>query len=342
MLRAGRRTGGLGWPTAVLMLAAVLAGGDAVGGVDRVSAAHPGPAVAMLRPPGKAARPRPSKRPARDASAHRPPGRDARPHAPRKPPEGREEQGPRRPPRRRPRGRALRDNPFRPAPQDQGPLRKGEADQLLRFARQRMPHVYDALRRLREQNPRRFDRRLAELAPRLRQLRRLFEEDPSLAELLVEHITHVERLNRIRMFIARNRNRPEVLRRAAGEVRRVMADLRRIETDVLQRRIQQLTKDRETLVEEDYARLTDPASDLLDEPPEIRRIVGRLRRAASDRERAAIEQQLRSVCRRRIDERIRMLRERVQRMRRNAAAEIDRRVRQFIENARRDRDRDVP
>ena len=334
---AGRVTRGVRWLTA-----GIVALGMAWDPADPAAAAPPG-AAALVRPPGKAGESRTSKRtsgPRR--SAQRRAGPAARRPPKDRPPAGREEDGPRRLPRRPPRGRALRDNPFRPAPQDLGPLRPGEAEQLLGFARQRMPHVYDALQRLRRQNPQRFDRRLADLAPRLRQLRRLFDEDPGLAKLLVEHIRNVEKLNRIRMFIARNRNRSEAVRRAAGEVRRIMADLRRIEIDVLQRRIDQLTRERDELVEQDFARLLDPSNDLLGEPPEIRRIVGRLRRARSERERSAIEQQLRNVCQRRIDERIGALQQRVRRMRSRAADEIEQRVRQFIENARRGRGHDIP
>ncbi len=221
-------------------------------------------------------------------------------------------------------------------------MREGEADRLLQFARHRMPRVYEALQRLRETNPQGFQRRLADLAPRLRQLRRLYEQDPALGDLLVEHVRNVERLNRIRMFVARNRNRPEALRRAAAEARRAIVALRRIEIDVLTRRIEQLRRDRDAQIEEMLGRLTDPDAELLAEPPEIRRIVGRLRRAANDRERAAIEQQLRRICEHRIDERIAALRERIGRMRRNAAVEIDRRVQRFIEDARKSRVRDVP
>jgi hypothetical protein len=61
-----------------------------------------------------------------------------------------------------------------------------QAEQLMEFLQEHFPKRHRLLRRLQEHNPRAFERRVAELAPRVLELLLRTREDPELGELLIE------------------------------------------------------------------------------------------------------------------------------------------------------------
>ena len=61
-----------------------------------------------------------------------------------------------------------------------------QTEQLMEFLEEHFPKRHRLLRRLQEHNPRAFERRVSELAPRVLELLLRTREDPELGELLIE------------------------------------------------------------------------------------------------------------------------------------------------------------
>jgi len=217
-------------------------------------------------------------------------------------------------------------NPFLPLPQELGPPSAEEAHELMFFARQRVRTVFDALDDLRRNAPGAFRGRLREMAPRLRMLRRLFDEDPRVAEAVVTHITNMEAIQRARRAWGASGSNPTRRQRIAAEVRRRAAENLRIERQVLLRRAERLEQERERLVQEEIERLTADDADLWAEPPPLRDLAEDVRQAASEREHDPALAALRAALEERLEHLTQRLRFRAEDITRNARGEIDRRL----------------
>lgn len=248
-------------------------------------------------------------------------------------------QPPSHPPPRDPRG----PGPFplaeliRPAPEDEGPLEAGEQEELLAFAEQRVPAVYEALRRMQEDAPQRFSERMQRVAPRLRQLKRIFERNPALGRRIVRYAENQQRMHTARRIVEQGERSPAMRRRLAAELRPLMAENLRIEMAVLNDRIDDLSTRRDEAIEAELRRLTGEGHDWANEPAEVRQLLRRFRAADDDAEREAILAELRRVGAERVDGEIAHLRERLEAMRTNAPVEVDRRMRRILEPPGRDR-----
>lgn len=274
----------------------------------------------MLAPPGwpqeREDRPPRPQRAAR-RSAQSPPDRVDRPKTER-PPDGREGRG------TRPLAAEL---PIRPGPEDAGPLRPGEEEELFVFAQRALPaDMVNAMRRLRSRDPDGFRRVMEMRAPRLRFLRRLFEINPQLARDIVDHAANMNAIRRAREFLRARPDDPGRRRRAVNVIRERCAASVRLEARILAERARMLETSRDGDAERALQRLLAPEADLAAEPPEIREAVQALRDAVSAADQRTARARLKELLATRIDQEIQELRRREQRLRAGAAAEVDRRV----------------
>lgn len=226
---------------------------------------------------------------------------------------------------------------LRPLPEDEGPLQPGEADELIEFARRNVPFVHRALRRMEDSAPDEFERRLERAAPRLRQLKRIFDRNPQLGERIVRFAENQQRIRIAKRNWDEGDRSPALRQRVMQEVRPLLAENMRIEQDVLRERLDDLTSRREVQIDREVERLTADGLDPADVPADVRELLRKYRDAATDADRDALRRQLRRVGAERIDSEISALRERVNRMRNNAAREVDRRVGRFFDSPPHDR-----
>jgi hypothetical protein len=219
--------------------------------------------------------------------------------------------------------RAVLGNPLRPLPEDLGPLRPGEEEELLEFARTHLRRQFQMLRRLRTRNPARFQERFERVLPRLRQLRRLFDENPTLARYIVRH---VENLEAIKARLRHWRARPEEREGVRGQVRARVAENLRLERLILEERLSELQDRRDRLVDRELDRLLYPKTDLAPEPERLRALVERYDSAVGDDEREQILDDIREMIGERLDHEVKRLQHRLREMRENRTAEVDQRV----------------
>lgn len=224
-------------------------------------------------------------------------------------------------------------NPFEPTPADRGPLAPGEERELLRFAKRRVPFAYRMLNRARRENPAAFAEHLERAAPRLRQLRRLFDSDPAQARRLVRYTADTQQLNHLRAKFRQNRDRPGAARRVANEARPLIADRLKIEREVLRAHVETLDEQRDQMIDAEMRRLMDPMTDLADKPPPLRMLLGRLRESDNPAQRKQLENRLRLMCTTHIERRIAHLRERQARISETPLADqVDQQLRRFLQS----------
>lgn len=216
---------------------------------------------------------------------------------------------------------------IRPDPEDEGPVTPEEERELLQFARKHVPFVHGALAEMREASPERYRFRLETAAPRLRQLRRIFDREPALGRRILRYAENQQRIRTARRIWDESEERTPVLRRRlAAEVRPLMAENLRIELDVLDDRIRELTGERERAVDSEFRRLTREDADPAAQPDDVRELLRRYRASSDDAERAGLADRIREIGAQRVDDEVRLLRERAERMRSEAPREVDRRV----------------
>lgn len=221
-------------------------------------------------------------------------------------------------------------NPFRPDAEDLGPLRAGEDQELLGFAREFVPRVYQMLNQLKSASPERFRFRLAQTAPRLRQLRRVAETNPPLARRLVAHSEQLEQIRQaVRRMNVGGGDNPQMRTRVGDLVRRRTRDLLHIEASVLTDRADELEKEREPRVQRLVDELIADGADLSAEPPPLQDAIRNIR-AAPAGEREPLMERLRSRLRLRFDESIERLRSRAEEIRSDPDGEVDRRAAEFM------------
>jgi hypothetical protein len=220
---------------------------------------------------------------------------------------------------------------LRPLPEDEGPLQPGEADELFEFARRNVPFVHRALRRMEDLAPDEFEHRLQRAAPRLRQLKRIFDRNPQLGERIVRFAENQQRIRFAKRNWDEGERSPALRQRLTQEIRPLFAENLRIEQDVLRERLDDLTARREVQIDREVERLTADGFDPADVPADVRELLRKYRDAATESELDAARRELRRVGENRIDSEISMLRERVNRVRNDAAREVDRRVGRFFD-----------
>ncbi|MFQ5805036.1 MAG: hypothetical protein ACE5I3_01160 [Phycisphaerae bacterium] len=231
-------------------------------------------------------------------------------------------------------GRLLGGHLLQRLPEDEGPLTPDQEVELMDFVRAHVPEVHRSLEQLRERDPAAFEQRLQDAAPRLRQLRRIFERDPELGANLVRYSENLHRIRRAR-WAWRNSEEPEARRRLRAAVRRMLAQNLRIEVAVLEDQAQQLEQQRDERVDAAVERWQSDDIDVAGESEELREVVRTWRAAQTDEERQALAGELRRISSERVDRRIARLRNRAARLRENAVEEVDRRMQRWTEHAER-------
>lgn len=220
---------------------------------------------------------------------------------------------------------------FRPLPMDMGPVRPSEEKELLEFAREHAPRLFSAIESLREGDPERFRRRLGEIAPRLRQLHRIHERTPKLADLVRQHSENMFESMRLareaRRFEPGTPAHDEVL----GEIRNRMADVTRIECDALRVLADELDERRPERIAAWLKYFLDEAPEAADRAPSrLRGMIDAYRSTESEATRAELRARLAT----RVDELMRFetdnLRERAERRRQSMPDEVERRVERLL------------
>lgn len=210
---------------------------------------------------------------------------------------------------------------------DHRPLDEGEAPQLMEFARGHFPEVHQRLEQMARRNPEEFRRQLQRFAPRLRFIKRLQQEHPRLARIMLARIDNEQRIQRYRRAWD-NADAP-TRRRILREARERIADNLRLESEVLRLRVQRVRESLEQRVERWFAHLVKPGSDLADEPPAIREQVDRIHAAPAE-QRPALEDDLRDRIAAEMEDELAAIEERLRHRDERRAEEVDQRVRRLF------------
>jgi hypothetical protein len=224
---------------------------------------------------------------------------------------------------------------FQAAPEDQGPLKPGEADELLAFAEQHAPRVYQLMHGLQQRDPARFREKMAAHAPRLRHLRRIYELNPQMGAIIQAYADDLVAIERSARALRASRSGPpdspeyssdlEKLRSlVAGNVRR--------ECDALDLVADQFERERAARIDRRFAYLTGDAADLAAEPADLQRLIAAFRDAPAEPARAKLHEQIQAAVARQIDAEVAALRARATRLREDMTTEVDRRVKQALES----------
>lgn len=219
--------------------------------------------------------------------------------------------------------------PLPPSPEDEGPLRPGEVEELLEFARQKMPDMHQIMKRMRDRNPVEFDARFAPRAPRLRFLKRIFDRHPRLGELIAEHARNQKEIIEARNRVRRRGNAP-LDRPAVQYIRGRVANSVRAEGEIFREMAQMIADNREAEIDRWVERMLAPDFDALAQPPRFRELLDEIH-AADDEARPALEAALRDRVTERIDEVIGGLRRRAERLSADERQEVDHRVKRILE-----------
>lgn len=224
------------------------------------------------------------------------------------------------------RGRGPFGNPFRPLAQDQGPLQPGELEVLMAFAKENLAHVHAQLERLRERDPEQFEERMERIAPRLRQLRRLFSESPELADITVQHIANLDAVNQLRKPWQDCAQQPEKRSAMKKLIRDRLAENVTLETRLLALRLESVRSRNAEQVEADVAALLAPDADLAAEAEAVRELVADYHASADPSRQAEIRDALMRISTEALTERIAQMSARMEEMRVNGPEEVDRRL----------------
>jgi hypothetical protein len=222
---------------------------------------------------------------------------------------------------------------FRAAPEDQGPLKAGEADELLAFAEQHAPHMCQLMRGLRQRDPALFQEKMAAHAPRLRHLRRIYELNPQMGAIVqayAEDLVAIERsAQALRDLRSGPPDSPGYLN-GLQTLRNLVGDNVQRERDALDLVADQFEQQRAARIDRRVEYLTGDEADLTAEPQDLRGLIADFHKAATDAERAALRARIRTAVAGQVDAEIAALRARSARLREDTAAEVERRVKQAL------------
>ena len=221
---------------------------------------------------------------------------------------------------------------FRAAPEDQGPLQPGEAEELLAFAEQHAPRVCRLMTELRQHDPQRFEEKMAAHAPRLRHLRRIYERSPRLGAIVQAYAEDILEIERAARGVRRGAPDSPDRQRDLRALRDLVAENVQRESDALDLMADEIEAQRAERIETRVAYLTSPQADLTAEPQRLRTLVAAFQSAATDAERAVQRDKLQAAAAREVTAEVDALRQRAARIRENAAEEVNRRVQQLLQS----------
>ncbi len=221
------------------------------------------------------------------------------------------------------------------APPDRGPLQPGEAEELLHFAEEHLPRFYQALEQLRRRNPERFRQQLAEHAPRLRQLRRIRETSPVVADIIEAHAENGFKVRRLLRRLGYTPRDTAEFDNTWQKIRARIAENVRLEISMLNILADELEKRRRERIDQRYEHVIVPDTDLTAEPARLRAAVAGLHAAESETERAEARVTVRNLITNQVVGEIKALRERAACMAGSAATQVDGRMERLRERLER-------
>ncbi len=233
-------------------------------------------------------------------------------------------------------GIGLGRNLFRIAREDRAPLEPGETEELLAFAKEHFPRLHRLMERVQRRNPEMFRAKLAENAPKLRHLRRVYERSPALGRIIHDHARTGMRLREYMRTVHRQPADAELHTAAMQAARETLAETVRLEIEALRTLHDLVQTERSERVEERLDCLLSDDFNLAAAPPRLRELLETYQEAD-----AATQARIRDHMTTLIDERItvelKAMEERAAQMEDNAAEEVDRRLERLREHRGRQR-----
>lgn len=220
---------------------------------------------------------------------------------------------------------------FRLAPTDRGPLREGEAEELLEFTERCIPRLHAALLSLRENDPEQFRRTLEEHAPRLRQMKRVYELSPELGDLIREHTKNEFHLRRVAHRLQRIGTDSWRSNRFQRRARELIADNARLEIKTLQTVVTKLEEHRDERIAARVDYVLEQDTDLSEYPARLQELRDAYQSAEDDELRTRIRDHLTTLAGQQIDRELDEYRTRIKTMRADLSDEIETRVKRFRE-----------
>jgi hypothetical protein len=218
---------------------------------------------------------------------------------------------------------------FEPSPEDHGPPRPGELQELRQFVQSCLPELDRTLARLESRGPRAYERGLHRLLPHLRHLRRLHEEDPRLAGLVSRHAQNLFQVERLRRSWQQAADQT-VKAGIEDELRSRVSDNLRVEIEALRAWADRLAQERDQRVQARLEALTAADADLSAEAPRVRELVRALSAAAEEAERQRLCGVLTQLLSEQLERRIASLRSRAAQLEGDVEQEVDRRVERLL------------
>lgn len=219
--------------------------------------------------------------------------------------------------------------PFGPAAADRGPLSDEELDELQPFLEEHLPMLARVFHRMQTSNRNDLREDVDQIAPYIRFLHRTSIENPRRARILIEHVRSGFILERARRAIANPGRGPVIRERLLNEVRGAAMRSVHAEMRLLHEYAQELMDWLDERTEEEWAAVTADGADISDRPERIREFVQR-RSEASESQRQRLDRELRAAIGDDLRRQIRAWRTRAEELRRDADAEIDRRVEEVL------------
>lgn len=199
---------------------------------------------------------------------------------------------------------------FEIQPEDRGPLTPEEAEDLLAFARQHMERYGRALERLRQHDPARFEELLAEQAPRLRQLKRVYEHSPRIAEIIREHAHTLFEIRRAARRLAFSAEDSSTLEERRARVRTLLGRTVQLEAEAMEVLAAELDANRAKYAAQRLEYVLDPGSDLSTVPEKVIELVQAYQAAEDGPDRSALRAEIQGLIERQLARRSELLRAR--------------------------------
>lgn len=210
------------------------------------------------------------------------------------------------------------------------------------FAQQNMPHIYGALDRMRQRSPERFREKLAHHAPRLRHLRRIFQESPRIGEIIRKHAENEFKLGRAAHELRALPPDSPARESAVQDVRQRVAESVRLEIEALNTFADDLEQRRAERIAGRVAELVKGTIDRPQLPEKLRALLDEYRDAENVERQGAARAKIEQAVTRFVDGEIQALRARSADLQARAEQVVDERVTQLLEAPERHRDRPPP
>ncbi len=223
------------------------------------------------------------------------------------------------------RGTELARYLFTPTPEDRGPLEPGEEETLLAFAREHAPRIHFLMQRIKQRDPDRFAAELEEHAPRLRQLKRLFELDPQLARLVKSHAENRFRARRLIRVLHRAPEDSARYQEATRLMRNLLAENVELEINALETLAEQIDKQAEKRAMARLELVLDDEEVLAQAPRPVQELVREMQDVAANGGSENLRHRLLSMLRRQIADDAQQMRTRAAAMAEDLDGEVDRR-----------------